>query len=172
MPFKDLSEVLFLSYEENTISDEELLLLYDEYSSKNPEFEPLVSIWELAEFSDWNVLKSLTTTQERLEMRSGCHAAKIFPVGVRGTKNVWCLSSLRTRFNENSQLISLEKTLTFTLTISDFFVFWKSMLHPCLLRLRKKTYAGLLAAFKRAILTLWLWRAFKKILNWFHWRKR
>ena len=27
-------------------------------------------------------------------MRSGCHAAKILPVGVRGTKNVWCLSSL------------------------------------------------------------------------------
>ena len=33
----------FLSYEENMISDEEFLLLYDEYSSKNPEFEPLVS---------------------------------------------------------------------------------------------------------------------------------
>ena len=26
-------------------------------------------------------------------MRSGCHAAKILPVGVRGTKNVWCLTS-------------------------------------------------------------------------------
>ena len=43
MPFKDLSEVLFSSYEENMISDEKLLLLCDEYSSKNPEFEPLVS---------------------------------------------------------------------------------------------------------------------------------
>ena len=43
MSFKDLREVLFLSYEENMISDEEFLLLYDEYSSKNPEFEPLVS---------------------------------------------------------------------------------------------------------------------------------
>ena len=44
MSFKDLCEVLFLSYEaENMISDEEFLLLYDEYSSKNPEFEPLVS---------------------------------------------------------------------------------------------------------------------------------
>ena len=40
--FKDLREVLFLSYEENMISDEEFLLLYDEYSSKKPEFEPLV----------------------------------------------------------------------------------------------------------------------------------
>ena len=38
-----LRESLFLSYEENMISDEEFLLLYDEYSSKNPEFEPLVS---------------------------------------------------------------------------------------------------------------------------------
>ena len=32
---------MFLSYEENMISDEEFLLLYDEYSSKNLEFEPL-----------------------------------------------------------------------------------------------------------------------------------
>ena len=81
------------------------------------------------------------------------------------------LKFLMTRFNENSQLISLEKTLTYTLTISDFFVFWKSMLHPFPLRFRKKTYAGLLEAFKRAILTLWLWRAFTKILNCFHWWK-
>ena len=40
------------------------------------------------------VLKSVTAAQERLDMRSGCHAAKILPVGVRGTKNVWCLSSV------------------------------------------------------------------------------
>jgi len=40
------------------------------------------------------VLKSVTATQERLDMRTGCHTAKILPVGVRGTKNVWCLSSL------------------------------------------------------------------------------
>ena len=88
MSFKGLREVLFLSYEENIISDEEFLLLYDEYSSKNPEFEPLVSTGELAFWSPWPL------TQERLNMRSGCHAAKILPVGVRGTKNVWCLSSL------------------------------------------------------------------------------
>ena len=43
MSFNYLREVLFLSYEENMISDEGFLLLYDEYSSKNPEFEPLVS---------------------------------------------------------------------------------------------------------------------------------
>ena len=48
MSFKGLREVLFLSFEENIISDEEFLLLYDEYSSKNPEFEPLVSTGELA----------------------------------------------------------------------------------------------------------------------------
>ena len=40
------------------------------------------------------VLKSVTAAQERLDMRNDCHAAKILPVGVRGTKNVWCLSSL------------------------------------------------------------------------------
>ena len=36
----------------------------------------------------------MTAAQEGVDMRSGCHAAKILPVGVRGTKNVWCLSSL------------------------------------------------------------------------------
>jgi len=40
------------------------------------------------------VLKSVTAAQERLDMRSGCHAAKILRVGVRGSKNVCCLSSL------------------------------------------------------------------------------
>ena len=39
-------------------------------------------------------MKSVTAAQERLDMRSGCHAEKILPVGVRGTKNAWCLSSL------------------------------------------------------------------------------
>ena len=36
----------------------------------------------------------MTADQERLDMRSGCHAEKILPVGDRGAKNVWCLSSL------------------------------------------------------------------------------
>ena len=72
MSFKDLCEVLFPSYEaENMISDEEFLLLYDEYKE-----EP--RIWTSA-------------TQECLDMRSGCRAAKILPVGVCSTKNVWCL---------------------------------------------------------------------------------
>ena len=44
------------------------------------------------------VLKSVTAAQERLDMRSGCHAAKILPVGVRGTKNICCLSSLISLF--------------------------------------------------------------------------
>ena len=34
------------------------------------------------------VLKSVTAAQECLDMRRGCHAAKILPVGVCGTKNV------------------------------------------------------------------------------------
>ena len=33
----------------------------------------------------------MIAAQERLDMRGGCHAAKILPVGVRSTKNVWCL---------------------------------------------------------------------------------
>ena len=88
MPFKDLHYVLFLSYKENMISDDEFLLLCDEYSSKNPEFE--TSGLNLRT----RVLKSVTAAEERLDMRSGCHATKTLPVGVRGTKNVWCLSSL------------------------------------------------------------------------------
>ena len=36
----------------------------------------------------------MTAAQERLFMCSGRHAAKILPVGVRGAKNVWWLSSL------------------------------------------------------------------------------
>ena len=69
------------------ISDEEFLLLYDEYSSKNPELDSGFNLRT-------RVLKSMTAAQERLDRRSGCHAAKILPIGVRGTKNVWCLSSL------------------------------------------------------------------------------
>ena len=45
------------------------------------------------------VLKSVSAAQERLDVRSGCHAAKILPVSVRGTKNVWCLSSLLISLN-------------------------------------------------------------------------
>ena len=50
-------------------------------------------------------MKSVTAAQERLDMRSGCHAAKILPVGVRGTKNVWCLSSLITNANATVELL-------------------------------------------------------------------
>ena len=39
------------------------------------------------------VLKSVTAAQERLDMCSGFHAPKILPVGVRGTRNVWCFYS-------------------------------------------------------------------------------
>ena len=52
------------------------------------------------------VMKSVTAAQERLDMRSGCHAAKVLPVGVRGTKNVWCLSSL---FSRRSRAVTAKK---------------------------------------------------------------
>ena len=48
-------------------------------------------IWTSGFSLKTRVLKSVTAAQERLDMRSGCHAAKILPVGVRGTKSVWCL---------------------------------------------------------------------------------
>ena len=63
-------------------------------------------------------MKSLTAAQERLDMRSGCHAAKILPVGVRGTKNVWCLSSLldssKTTYTFNTNILYLESTKQIT----------------------------------------------------------
>ena len=51
MSFKDLREVFFLSYEENMISEVEFILLYDKYSSKYQEFEPLVLTPELVFYS-------------------------------------------------------------------------------------------------------------------------
>ena len=50
-------------------------------------------IWTSGFNQRTRVLKSVTATQERLDMRSRCHAAKTLPVGVRGTKNVWCLTT-------------------------------------------------------------------------------
>ena len=38
-----MREVFCFPYEENIISDEECLLLYDEYKINNPEFEAQVS---------------------------------------------------------------------------------------------------------------------------------
>ena len=46
----------------------------------------------------------MTAAQERLDMCSGCHPAKILPVGVPGTKNVWCLSSLLTAVRAGLEL--------------------------------------------------------------------
>ena len=43
------------------ILDEEFLLLNEEYSSKNTEFEPLVSTWELAFRSPWPQLEWVFT---------------------------------------------------------------------------------------------------------------
>ena len=56
----------------------------------------------------------MTAAQERLDMRSGYHAAKILPVDVRGTKNVWGLSSLL----ENLHLMPLFTLLSDLITAS------------------------------------------------------
>ena len=82
------------------------------------------------------VLKSVTAAQERLDMRSGCHAAKILPVGVRGTKNICCLSSLislfwaRNRLNELPEMcfkfpsnLTGKSTMAF-LTVQSWHVPW------------------------------------------------
>ena len=66
---------MFLCYEENMISDEELLLLYDKNNLRRTQ----------------NLNLCFQPENSRFEVR---HAAKILPVGVRGTKTVWCLSSL------------------------------------------------------------------------------
>ena len=79
MSFKDLREVFFLSYEENIISDEEFLLLFDEYSSKNREFEPLVSTWVLAFWSRSPQFKKTSWHAQWLSYQE---------------RNVWWFSSL------------------------------------------------------------------------------
>ena len=79
MAFKDLREVLFFSFEENMISDEEFLLLYDEYSSKNPEFEPLVSTWELAFWSPWPQLKNVLTCAVAVMLQKYFRLASVVP---------------------------------------------------------------------------------------------
>ena len=69
----------FLSYEENMISDEEFPLLYDEYSSKNPEFEPLVSTWELEFWSPWPQLKNVLTCAVAVMLQKYFRLASVVP---------------------------------------------------------------------------------------------
>ena len=79
MSFKGLREVLFLSFEENIISDEEFLLLYDEYSSKKAEFEPLVSTWELAFWSPLPQLKNVLTCAVAVMLQKYFRLASVVP---------------------------------------------------------------------------------------------
>ena len=72
------------------------------------------------------VLKSVTAAQERLDMRSGCHAEKILPVGVRGTKNAWCLSSLLLAYDKSKENVYINysrKTSRTCFYLSIFYVF-------------------------------------------------
>ena len=50
MFLKDLQAVLLLSYQESMILEEEFVVLYDEYSSKNPQFSEV-----------WSQLKNVST---------------------------------------------------------------------------------------------------------------
>ena len=66
--------------EGNMISDEEFLLLYDEYSSKNPEFEPLVSTWELAFWSPWPQLKNVLTCAVAVMLQKYFRLTSVVPI--------------------------------------------------------------------------------------------
>ena len=61
--FRRFALSFFALLRRNMIWDEEFLLLYDEYSSKNLEFghEPLVSTWELAFWRPLPQLKNVVT---------------------------------------------------------------------------------------------------------------
>ena len=63
----------------------------------------------------------MTAAQERLDMRSGYQAAKILPVAVRGTKNVWCLSSLIFGIHERMQEKQIKQTLMAVITVISGF---------------------------------------------------
>ena len=63
----------------NMISDEKLLLLCDEYSSKNPEFEPLVSTWDLAFWSPWPQLKNVLTCAVAVMLQKYFRLASVVP---------------------------------------------------------------------------------------------
>ena len=66
-------------FEENLILDEEFLLSYDEYSSKNPEFEPLVSTWELACRSPWLQLEKVFTCAMAVVLQKYFRLASVVP---------------------------------------------------------------------------------------------
>ena len=69
-----------------------------------------------------NVTTCCSSTQERLHMCSGCHAAKILPFGVRGTKNVWCLSPLVTDVSTTCAVINVGNIILagFLITVSPY----------------------------------------------------
>ena len=85
MPFKDLRYVLFRRKHDfrRRISTFEWGILFEEHR-----------IWTSGFNLRTRVSKPVTAARESLHMRNGSRAAKILPVGVRGTKTVWCLSSL------------------------------------------------------------------------------
>ena len=75
MSFKDLREALLFSYEENTIFDEEFLLLYEEYFSKNPEFEYSDARFDLDKLGDAECKANF-----RIEKRNLCALAEALQI--------------------------------------------------------------------------------------------
>ena len=106
MSIKDLREVLFLSYEENMISVEEFLLLFDEYSSKNPEFEPLVSTWELAFWSPWPQLKNVLTCAVAVMLQKYFRLASVVSLFFVYTAHKQCSFALQKKFGRQVEFLN------------------------------------------------------------------
>ena len=81
LSFKSLCEVLFLSYEENMISDKEFVLMYDEYRLRRAQN---LNLWFQPENSHFEVHDRTSRTSWHEQCLSCCSS----------TKNVWFLSCL------------------------------------------------------------------------------
>ena len=91
MSFKDLREVLFFLSKKTWFQTKNFYFCMRDNLQRNQNF------WRSVFNLRTRVLKSVIAAQERLDMRNDCNSARILPVSVRGTKNVWCLSTLMLR---------------------------------------------------------------------------
>ena len=93
--FQRFALSFFLSYEENMISDEEFLLLYDKNTLR---ITQNLNLWFQPENSRFEVRDRSSRTSWHAQWLSCCKNTSGWR---RGSKNVWCLSSL-TRKNQHS----------------------------------------------------------------------
>ena len=95
------------------ILDEEFLLLNEEYSSKNTEFEPLVSTWELAFRSPWPQLEKVFTCAMAVVLQKYFRLASVVPKpsGVQ-VPYWWRLLDLGSKLYPGNMQHMLNKDLT------------------------------------------------------------